>query len=610
MFLYNTKNALALDAFKKLAVMTTLSDKIKLKSTSATAQSVSKLKEDCPDFIWIVRDFGLAKTMTPKERLEKFLEHEVDNQRSLNSSLKDQAKNKGSEIKLRNDVRDNLASKFRSLDCFYLPVPVSDDPNGMTIEEALQKLDTLDFSTLRKPFQDSMNEVCDHIRNSIKIKSINNNTMNGKLYGEYLKLIVSNINADKTIYLHDVLSLSIRATLDEYLEEVKKVYTQKMEDAFKSSGKPVSWSDFRSTENRISQECLNTLYSKIKSGYSDEMYQEYITKFNAFKGDGKTSGASKKYYDINKSNIDKLNMELAISLWDKEMKLKATDNYAYNKPEFKNKADYNNKLDNFKNQLKRTIFDNSEFQTFWETFRAKIYLEKIDGNLQKYFSDEEEKERRAKEQKEKEKREKEQREREQREREQREREQREREQREREQREREQREREQREREQREREQREREQREREQRETENRFKSLENQIASSTRQSCGYQPYSNPLDLSDFLSTISGSSSSCGSQPRTRTSTPFSSVSGSSNDSCFSHLTSNGRPDMRFTENRIHLQNNGFPVTMSGAPDMRYTVNRMNFSSGGGGGGGGYPMTKSGRPDMRFSVNKARFGK
>jgi hypothetical protein len=543
MFLYNTKNNLASDAFKKLAVMTTLSDKIKLKSTSATAQSVSKLKEDCPDFIWIVRDFALVKTMTPKEQLEKLLEHEVDNQRSLNPSSKGQV-NQGSEIKLRNDVRDNLASKFRSLDCFYLRAPVSDGINGMSYEDALQKLDTLDFGTLRKPFQEDMNEVCNHIRNSIKIKSINNNTMNGKLYGEYLKLIVSSINADKTIYLHDVLSLSIRATLDEYLEEVKKIYTKKMEDAFKPSGKPVSWSDFISTENRISQECLNTLYSKIKSGYSDEMYQEYVTKFNAFKGDGKTSGASKKYYDINKSNIDKLNMELAISLWDKEMKLKATDNYAYNKPEFKNKADYNNKLENLKNQLKRTLFDNSEFQTFWETFRAKINLEKIDSNIQKYFSDEEEKERKAKEQKEKEQREKEQRERDQREREQKERE------------------------------QREREQRERNQREMENRFKSLENQIASSTRQNSGYQSYSNPLDLSD----ISGSSSSCGSQPRTGTSTPFSNVSGSSNDSCSSHLTKSGKPDMRYSDNRVHLHNNGYPVTMSGAPDRRFKANKERY--------------------------------
>ena len=63
MFLYNTKNALNSDAFKKLGVISTLSDKIKSNASDQNQANVHE--EDNPDFIWVVRDFALSKTMTP-----------------------------------------------------------------------------------------------------------------------------------------------------------------------------------------------------------------------------------------------------------------------------------------------------------------------------------------------------------------------------------------------------------------------------------------------------------------------------------------------------------------------------------------------------------------
>ena len=73
MFIYNTKNALQNDAFNKLSVMTVLSEKIKLRSNSTKAFNTIKLKNDCPDFVWVVRDYSMEQDISPIDRLNRFL---------------------------------------------------------------------------------------------------------------------------------------------------------------------------------------------------------------------------------------------------------------------------------------------------------------------------------------------------------------------------------------------------------------------------------------------------------------------------------------------------------------------------------------------------------
>ena len=99
MFCYNTKNALTSDAIKKLSVMSILSEKVKLNSTDDIID-----RSECPDFLWVVRDYSLKSTLTPIERLNKFLEEEgtenVGNPNVLNS------------ITERNKIRNRLKSAF------------------------------------------------------------------------------------------------------------------------------------------------------------------------------------------------------------------------------------------------------------------------------------------------------------------------------------------------------------------------------------------------------------------------------------------------------------------------------------------------------------------
>ena len=125
LFIYNTKNNLAANDFKKLAVMTHLSNKLSLKSGSSRAFNEKFLRNEGPEFVCIVRDFSFKEKLTAKKSLEQFLELEAIQTRPQATNDKKSKEMLEDKLK-RNEIRRNMVNSFKSFDCFRLPEPVSD----------------------------------------------------------------------------------------------------------------------------------------------------------------------------------------------------------------------------------------------------------------------------------------------------------------------------------------------------------------------------------------------------------------------------------------------------------------------------------------------------
>ena len=108
MLIYNSKSALSSDAIKKLAIAATLSEKIKSKRSKHP--QVNTVFKATTDFVWVVRDFGLAANDSAHDKLEKFLAIEDVNE-SFNQKRKE-------EIELRNKIRDSINNVFDEKACF------------------------------------------------------------------------------------------------------------------------------------------------------------------------------------------------------------------------------------------------------------------------------------------------------------------------------------------------------------------------------------------------------------------------------------------------------------------------------------------------------------
>ena len=306
MFLYNTKNSLSAADFKKLAVMSNLSEKLRLRSNSSQIENERRLREEGPDFLCIVRDFQLkGDEYSADESLNRFLEMEkkenLSNKEDKKSSLED-------PIAKRNQIRKNMINSFKSLRSFRLATPVSDDTvEDQSMEQSLQCLDSIDFNQLRSYFQKDFTSMTEWIKGNLKPKEINSTNLNGSTLANFIKIIVYLINNDKVIQLYDTLLSAIKVEADHTLELIKNDYKNQME----FNSKMFTISDFNKLDNEISQTLINKLKTQMAS--NESLVAEYKQKFDAFHSDKRQF-----YIDENSKRINEFNKKKAKEFWDSE----------------------------------------------------------------------------------------------------------------------------------------------------------------------------------------------------------------------------------------------------------------------------------------------------
>jgi len=190
--LYNNKGALNRESFNQLDIITNLSEKVQLKKTS----------RDRPVLVWVMRDFSLHSTKDPSGRVLDFLNHEkFQFDADLSAKVNEQRAERTIQ---RNKIRDAMKNSFDSLDCHYLPVPVTDGTAGKSFEEALQSLNKLNSDDLRPAFNEKVSKLIEHIGEKMKLKTVGGeNLPDGCSYVEFVEKCIDKINTDSSILESD-----------------------------------------------------------------------------------------------------------------------------------------------------------------------------------------------------------------------------------------------------------------------------------------------------------------------------------------------------------------------------------------------------------------------
>ena len=139
-FMYNSMGAIDESAIENLSLVINLTKHIRTRVRKFAEGDEDEDSEDFanyfPAFIWVLRDFALQlvdkanNPITSRQYLEQSLE--------LQPGVSD-------EVEKSNRVRRLISSFFRDRDCYTLVRPLTD-------ESDLQKLESLDFSSLRSEF--------------------------------------------------------------------------------------------------------------------------------------------------------------------------------------------------------------------------------------------------------------------------------------------------------------------------------------------------------------------------------------------------------------------------------------------------------------------------
>jgi hypothetical protein len=309
MLIYNTKSALSSESLNKLAIAASLGEKIKSRKSSKYDHLINSIFTATTDFIWVVRDFGLATQESPNEKLKKFLTLEPP----PSSIDKVTNKKKQDEFNLKNSIRKAINETFDRKECFYVPVPVSDGTDQLTYEEALQSLDTLAYEKLRDPFKEQVSRISKHVQRTIKSKQVENEKMNGFMFCEYLKQIVTNINEENVIYLNETMSTCLRTYAQECLKETLERYRGKMSELFLHGNFLKAKKEFDDKEYIIAlassdflREKLKTQSAALKNDYDNKFFDEREQMIN-----GQNVGARQAFLSLNLRRVKSWKMGIA-----------------------------------------------------------------------------------------------------------------------------------------------------------------------------------------------------------------------------------------------------------------------------------------------------------
>ncbi len=176
LFLFNTKENLNEETFRKLKLMTHLTKQIILDS------------KEGPNCIILVRDFFLEPELTPEQDIERFLKEEYTNDQD------------SVEVEGRNAIRKNMKKFFKSVESFRMAFPVFS-------KIKLKNLANLEFKDLDEDFRNDFSNLIKKIKLTIKPKSTINKNFNGPMLANFIRLIVDLINqSNHEINLYEIMS--------------------------------------------------------------------------------------------------------------------------------------------------------------------------------------------------------------------------------------------------------------------------------------------------------------------------------------------------------------------------------------------------------------------
>jgi len=162
-FIYNSTGSIDENAIQNLSLVVNLTKSIQLKTGKNRDEDPDRISYYFPSFYWVVRDFSLQlvdadnNSITSKEYLEGALAPQ---------------KGTSEDVVEKNKIRRLLTTFFKDRECFTLIRPLVD-------ELKLQDLDKLDFKELRPDFVEQTLGLKKAVIDNIKIKTLNDQKLNG-----------------------------------------------------------------------------------------------------------------------------------------------------------------------------------------------------------------------------------------------------------------------------------------------------------------------------------------------------------------------------------------------------------------------------------------------
>ena len=230
-------------------------------------------------------------------------------------------------------------------------------------------MDVLDYEELRPEFRTAVAKLHHYIVNYIQAKKVEDCTMNGPLFCEYLKQIVENINKESIIYLNETINYCLQTCGKEILTEMTNIYSEEMSKLM-TNEKYYKTKDLERKEKIIFHNTKVILAEKLLL-QSPQLVTEFENKLIELRESGQINDVKNAYFRINTARINKKNIKDAKQIILHLMRENVDFDTA------------NQFYDWIKQEVKCKLFECNDFAQFWSDLETKIDLNKLNRMIEK-----------------------------------------------------------------------------------------------------------------------------------------------------------------------------------------------------------------------------------
>lgn len=188
-FVYNQLGAIDEKAVDALALVTKMTQHIRVRAQTQGAGSERDLGAHSPGFLWLLRDFYLdLKETSPSEYLEEALRPMAD-----------------PSAEPKNKIRASIKSLFPDRQCFTLVRPANE-------EATIQNLDAMPASKLRPEFNDGMSNLLAILTEKAVPKKVGDHELRGPMLARLATAYVDAINKGAVPVIHTAWQVRFDST--------------------------------------------------------------------------------------------------------------------------------------------------------------------------------------------------------------------------------------------------------------------------------------------------------------------------------------------------------------------------------------------------------------
>lgn len=170
-------------------------------------------------------------------------------------------------------IRTSIKNSFGSISCQLIPDPIDGGLGGKSRNETLQHLEKENWNDMNESFRSAIIELCRHITENIKPKSLYKTQVAAPAYAAYITEVVRQLNSNERVSLVNSFVVGIKYASEKSLNKAIETYVTGM-SALKL---PMAWHLLDQHHSNIYAQCFNMLQSNLNG--ENEITKPYLEKY-------------------------------------------------------------------------------------------------------------------------------------------------------------------------------------------------------------------------------------------------------------------------------------------------------------------------------------------